>query len=44
MLREFTKRINLNTDLDNISKEICNEYNLGQYILDTIIEMCNRVY
>ena len=39
MLREFTKRINLNTDLDNISKEICNEYNLGQYILDTIIEI-----
>lgn len=39
MLREFAKRINLNTDLDNISKEICNEYNLGQYISDTIIEI-----
>ncbi len=39
MLEKFTKRIDLNTKLDNISKQICNEYNLGQYISDTLIEV-----
>lgn len=39
MLKEFAKRIDLNTSLDNISKQICNEYNLGQYISDTLIEV-----
>ncbi len=39
MLKEFAKRINLDTELNNISRQICNEYNLGQYISDTIIEV-----
>lgn len=39
MSKEFAERINLNTELCNISKEICNQYNLGQYISDTIIEI-----
>lgn len=39
MLKEFAERINLNTELCNISKEICNQYNLGEYISDTIIEI-----
>lgn len=39
MLKEFAKRISLNTELNNISREICNQYNLGQYISDTIIEV-----
>lgn len=29
MEEEFANRINLNTDLSNISKIICNKYNLG---------------
>lgn len=39
MLKEFAERINLNTELCSISKEICNKYNLGEYISDTIIEI-----
>lgn len=39
MLEEFAKRINLNTELNNISKEICSQYNLGEYISDRIIEI-----
>lgn len=39
MLKEFAKRINLNTELDNISKQICNQYNLGEYTSDTVIEV-----
>lgn len=37
MEQEFTDRINLNTDLSNISRQICNIYNLGEYISDIII-------
>ena len=37
MEQEFKDRINLNTDLNTISKEICNDYDLGEYISDTII-------
>ena len=32
MEQEFKDRINLNTDLNTISKEICNDYDLGEYI------------
>ena len=32
MYEEFYYRINLNTNLDNISKEICKKYNLDDYI------------
>lgn len=34
MEQEFTDRINLNTDLSNVSRKICNIYNLGEYILN----------
>ena len=37
MEQEFKDRINLNTDLNIISKQICREYDLGEYISDTII-------
>ena len=37
MEEEFANRINLNTDLSNISKIICNKYNLGEYISDAVI-------
>lgn len=37
MEQEFKDRINLNTDLNIISKQICRNYNLGEYISDTII-------
>jgi len=37
MEEEFKDRINLNADLSTISKRICNMYNLGDYISDTII-------
>lgn len=39
MLKEFAKRIDLNKELDTISKQICREYNLGQYVSDTTIEV-----
>lgn len=38
-LQDFYNRINLNTDLSNISKNICNTYNLGDYISDKILEI-----
>ena len=31
-LRNFNKRIDLNTDLENISKQICKKYNLGNFV------------
>ena len=37
MEQEFKDRINLNTDLNIISKQICRNYDLGEYISDTII-------
>ena len=37
MEQEFKDRINLNTDLSEISRLICNDYELGEYIPDTII-------
>ena len=37
MEQEFKDRINLNTNLSRISRLICNEYELGEYISDTII-------
>ena len=37
MYKEFYDRINLNTDLENISKEICKKYNLDEYISDELI-------
>ncbi|MBR2289951.1 MAG: phosphotransferase [Clostridia bacterium] len=37
MEQEFKDRINLNTDLSNISRQICKQYELGEYISDTII-------
>ena len=37
MEQEFKDRINLNTDLSRISRLICNEYEVGEYISDTII-------
>lgn len=36
-LQDFNKRIGLNTKLDNISKEICNSYNLGDFISNDLI-------
>ena len=37
MEQEFKDGINLNTDLNIISKQICRNYDLGEYISDTII-------
>lgn len=37
MEQEFKDRINLNTDLSNISKQICIKYKLGNYISDSVI-------
>ena len=37
MEQEFKNRINLNTDLNIISKQVCKDYGLGEYISDTII-------
>ena len=36
-LQDFNKRIGLNTKLDNISKEICNIYNLGNFISNDLM-------
>lgn len=37
MLNEFYKRINLNTELKNISERICQLYKIGDYIKDEVI-------
>lgn len=36
-LQDFNKRIGLNTDLQNISKKICESYNLGDFISNELI-------
>lgn len=36
-LKEFNKRINLNTDLNNISKQICIQYDLGEFVSNELI-------
>ena len=36
-LQEFNDRIRLNTDLSNISKIICDRYNFGDFISNTLI-------
>lgn len=36
-LQDFNKRIGLNTDLKNISNQICNKYNLGSFISNELI-------
>ena len=36
-LQDFNKRIELNTDLKNISKQICSYYNLGEFISNELI-------
>ncbi len=36
-LQDFNKRIGINTKLDNISKEICNIYKLGDFISNDLI-------
>lgn len=36
-LQEFNKRIGLNTDLSDISKIICERYNLGEFISNKVI-------
>ncbi len=36
---EFTKRIGLNTDLENISAQICAKYGLGDFVSNKIIEI-----
>lgn len=36
-LQDFNKRIGMNTTLDNISKEICKKYNLGDFITNDLI-------
>ncbi len=36
-LQDFNKRIGLNTDLKNISEQICNKYNLGNFVSNKLI-------
>ena len=36
-LKDFNKRIELNTDLENISREICKAYDLGNFVSDELI-------
>lgn len=38
-LQDFNKRIGLNTDLKNISLEICKRYDLGNFISNELIEI-----
>lgn len=38
-LQDFNKRIELNTDLKNISEKICKNYNLGTFISNELIEI-----
>ncbi|MCI8446314.1 MAG: hypothetical protein HFH31_02335 [Bacilli bacterium] len=37
MLEEFYERINLKSKLSDLSKIICEKYNLGQYISEELI-------
>ncbi len=36
-LQDFNKRIALNTDLENISREICKAYDLGDFVSNELI-------
>ena len=36
-LQDFNKRIKLNTDLKNISEQICIYYNLGDFVSNELI-------
>ena len=36
-LQDFNRRIELNTDLKNISEQICSKYNLGEFISNELI-------
>ena len=36
-LQDFNKRIELNTDLKNISELICEKYDLGQFVSNELI-------
>lgn len=36
-LQDFNKRIGLNTELENISREVCNNYDLGNFISNELI-------
>ena len=36
-LQDFNKRIKLNTDLKNISEQICSYYNLGEFTFNELI-------
>ncbi|MBR4830257.1 MAG: phosphotransferase [Bacilli bacterium] len=38
-LQDFNKRIELNTDLKNISVQICNYYDLGDFVSNELIEI-----
>ena len=38
-LQDFNKRIELNTDLKNISVQICNNYDLGDFVSNELIEI-----
>ena len=38
-LQDFNKRIKLNTDLKNISEQICNYYDLGDFVSNKLIEI-----
>ena len=38
-LRDFNKRIKLNTDLKNVSEQICNYYDLGDFVSNELIEI-----
>lgn len=38
-LQDFNKRIGLNTDLKNLSTQICDYYNLGEFVSNELIEI-----
>lgn len=38
-LQDFNKRIELNTDLKNVSVQICNNYDLGDFVSNELIEI-----
>lgn len=43
-LQDFNKRIGLNTDLKNISEQICSQYNLGGFISNELITIWYEDY
>lgn len=38
-MSDFEKRINLNTPLENLSKVVCDKYNLGEFKSNKLIEI-----